>query len=280
MIRSIVLALAMGIAGPNGPHVAIPGLSNDTYLPAEWKSQKTPAESELVCANRSRRRWQLFLESNTLRVRDIDNRPVVDDLPFIINEDKRQTSRAANRRVISVSDGWVVGFDGGEFSKGLWWFSPDGRNQQHIADVNVRGIVRIGDRILALVGLAHGSKDSGDVVEISKFADTWRSRHLISLPGAPEAFAVENTQGLLVLTTQGLVRIVDRGVQQLTYNGYAPLFPSSIVKMPSGALYIGLRHFIVRLSPAEAGYAEDWFVPRNCLRFVATEADCVCDTSP
>lgn len=30
-------------------------------------------------------------------------------------------------KVLETSDGWLVGFDAGEFGGGLWWYRQDGK---------------------------------------------------------------------------------------------------------------------------------------------------------
>ena len=40
---------------------------------------------------------------------------------------------------VKVSDGWIIGFNAGEFGAGLWWFSPDGKKREKISGDQVVG---------------------------------------------------------------------------------------------------------------------------------------------
>ena len=41
--------------------------------------------------------------------------------------------RFGDRHVLGVADGWLVGFNAGEFGGGLWWFSFDGKRSKRIS---------------------------------------------------------------------------------------------------------------------------------------------------
>jgi hypothetical protein len=45
---------------------------------------------------------------------------------------------------------------------------------------------------------------------------------------------------------------------------------------------VGMRHFVIRLTPKGSSYAEDWLVPSHCRRFVdlGFQFGCVCGGLP
>ena len=63
---------------------------------------------------------------------------------------------------------------------------------------------------------------------------------------------------------------------------YGGLYPTSVAVLRSGAIYVGMRHFVTRLTPKGSSYAEDWLVPSNCLRFVdlGFQFRCACGGLP
>jgi hypothetical protein len=91
----------------------------------------------------------------------------VDPLPF---EPEAGEDRSGERRALRVSDGWIVGFNDGEFGGGLWWFDPEGQSSNRIrppvgapvhpddpfAAENVRGLVRVADHILVPASTLRG----------------------------------------------------------------------------------------------------------------------------
>ena len=69
-----------------------------------------------------------------------------------------------------VWDGWLIGFNKGEWGGSLYWFSDDGLSNYKIskARFNLVDFISISNRILALEGLDHGLS-RGSVFEL--FAD-------------------------------------------------------------------------------------------------------------
>jgi hypothetical protein len=238
---------------------------------------RQPTKEDLLCGNHSRNRWDVILVDGALAVRKREPPPVRDPLPFEIDEASVPAWKMANRHVLPVPDGLLVGFEGGEFRGGLWWFNPDGSSRARLTEDNVVGLARARGRILAIVGLAHGVINSGRVLQISKSGAVWQASPFAGLNAAPQAFVAEPDGALLVLTTDGLTRIDETGrSRQVRSLGYHSLYPASMIRLASGALYVGMRHFLVRLSPTDSGYWEEWFVPAECMRFRLADDDCIC----
>jgi hypothetical protein len=55
------------------------------------------------------------------------------------------------------------------------------------------------------------------------------------------------------------------------------LYPNSVAVTPDGVIYIGMRLFVVRLTPHAEEYLEQWMVPDSCTRFQIQGLDCVCE---
>lgn len=254
-------------------------IGSTSRTPPGWSLVPIPDEEQLRCASFSGRRWAVTATKGALRFNVLVRQRRLDELPFEVGPAAVGTwlSEKAHRHSLSVSDGWLVGFDGGEFDGGLWWFAPDGKSRVRLSDANVHGFAAVAGRTFAVTGLAHGPYNDGTVVEIVREHGTWRSVPFANLPTAPDTATAEPPGSLLVLTDAGLVRVDAKGrTRLLVKTNYSGLYPSSMVRLDDGTLYIGMRRFVVRLTPAGDGYREDWLLPSDSRRFRMNESECEC----
>ena len=72
---------------------------------------------------------------------------------------RNSTPRPVNFVALSafarVDDGWLIGFNHGEFGAALYWFSLDGNRNYKISDHQVVDFISTPDGFLAVEGLAH-----------------------------------------------------------------------------------------------------------------------------
>ena len=102
-------------------------------------------------------------------------------------------------------------------------------------------------------------------------------QQVVDLGSAPNAFAKNAPDSMLVLTTTGLLRVETSGkIEHLLKTRYEILYPNSMTLTASGVIYIGMRHFVTRLTPSGNTYTEEWFVPADCTTFAVRDLDCVC----
>ena len=201
-----------------------------------------------------------------------------DSLPFDATEEPLPDAPDSNRFVRSVEDGWLVGYGAGEFGGSLWWIGHNGE-RRYLSEMSVRGIVEVGGRIFVISGLAHAGTRTGRLFEASHGKDgRWSTSVVAELPGFPLAYSSGPDGALLMLTSEGLVRLTAEGVPvTLTSDGYFALHPRSLVVMPSGSLLIGMNLYLLRLTPEETGYREEWFLPEDCARFELIDGECICE---
>src|SRR5207244_13251840 len=76
--------------------------------------------------------------------------------------------------VQQVNDGWLVGFNQGEFGAALYWFSNDGQQKYKISDAQVVDFMRTPRGIIAIQGLAHLSISEGSLIDIARTSDSKR----------------------------------------------------------------------------------------------------------
>src|SRR6185503_15414119 len=109
----------------------------------------------------------------------------------------------------------------------------------------------------------HGPRSVGAVYAALPADGAWSTRKLANLGAAPEAIATERAASVLVLTTKALLRVtateaVEEAAEAQHFEG---LYPNSLAVAGSG-VYVGMRHFVVRLTTDAGKTREEWFVPR------------------
>jgi hypothetical protein len=247
-----------------------------------------PSRSDFDCANYSQSEWAVSLSNDTLRALPRNEAKSGDQLPFAF---KRGEDQVGEQRVRKVSDGWLVGFNSGEFGGGLWWFDEAGGRSErlrppataprHKNDIfqaeNVQGFARLGDDIVVFMGLDHLGGRSGRVFWVRRLAGAWVLEPLAALDASPSAWVVEG-QRILVLTESGLWQVLPGNrVQRLhALDDVGYLYPSSMVQDQDGTLYVGMRRYVLRLQPTEQGWEESWLVASNCVRARINEYSCQC----
>lgn len=258
-----------------------------------------PSAEDLLCGNYSDEEWSVSVAGGKLKVKRGANSPQPDPLPFEVpgGED-----RIGRRHIARVTDGWLVGFDAGEFGGGLWWHSSDGRGSVHVSpstdgpahpnDVhraeNVLGFVRMRGELLVLMGLDHGSSRSGRVFRSVKRDNHWALASVAVLDARPAAWTIDGSR-LLVLTESGLWAVtVDMGATQIHRSdttdqpafphlaALALLYPNSLVRGPDGALYAGMRRYVLRFEPLGDQWTETWLVSKDCVRVRIVGLECQC----
>jgi|RhiMethySRZTD1v2_1073278.scaffolds.fasta_scaffold21150_3 hypothetical protein len=281
----LVIALFFVGCATNAEQVgssASSGNRQSASLPAPpgWVQYPAPAadSSALRCANFSQREWKVSLKNDEVKISPFSEGHTEESLPFKIQPKNAAGGLAGDRHVKRVSDGWLVGFDAGEFGGALWWFSIDGLKRKKLADENVVGFADSSLGVLVLVGLAHMGSDRGRVLQVKEGDEGQRQVSVLAdLKGAPRAFAKEASNSMLVLTTNRFVRVLTTGkVEELLSTNYGSLYPNSMTLSKTGMIHIGMRHFITRLTPINGSYKEEWFVPVDCQRFRMREYDCLC----
>jgi hypothetical protein len=248
--------------------------------PAGWVLYPAPAADspDLRCANASRHEWQVSLKNDEVKISPGSARQTGESLPFKINLEKVGPWLGWVRHVKRVSDGWLVGFNNGEFGGGLLWFSVDGLKHKELARDNVVGFADSSLGVLVLVGLAHLGMDHGKVLQVGEGNEGERQVKVIAdLNECPYTFATETPNSVLVVTTKRLVRVLTTGkIEELLSTNYTHLYPNSMTLSKAGTIHVGMRHFVTRLTPMNGGYKEEWFVPVDCRQFTMREHNCLC----
>jgi hypothetical protein len=269
-----------------GAVLATAGRVQAQNLPSGWTPYPTPkSDSEtLRCANYSiRREWRVSVSNGTLDIAVIPfERGGAQSQVFKKQElppgIRRLEGMVGRQSTVKLQNGWLLGFDAGEFGGGLRFASDDGATQM-LNRENVHGFVATPEGVLVLAGLAHMGLDSGKIFVVPYAVKSPRDvRLLVELDGAPEAFTKVSDEAMLVVTTRGVSRISSSGGSELLLRrDLGMLYPNSVAATPDGVIYIGARLFVIRLSPHAGEYLEQWMLPDSCSHFEIRGLDCVCD---
>lgn len=230
--------------------------------PSDWYEIPIPSEAArrklwLDAAKDSEVAWRVFLDDGRVRaellrdsVRRRRRRRKATPECDAVAEFCENASAIAR-----VEDGWLVGFDFGEFGGGLCWISEDGLDSYRISDHRIVDFVPEGDEVVAIEGLAHLVFDEGSVIRIAWCEDNarWIVRREIPLPGKPFAMSLQPGVGLMITLTDRLCLLRSGNAIDTLLAGapWRRLYPSSSVLGPDGrTLYIGMRRFVVEVELA------------------------------
>lgn len=148
-----------------------------------------------------------------------------------------------------VDDGWLVGFNRGEFGAALYWFSAEGKRNYKISDHQVADFFSQPDGWYAIEGLAHLTSSQGSVIRITRPQphEPWQASTVAKLPFAPYAVSVRRDGTMLITLSDALVSVgTDGKVATLLADApWGSLYPNSSVLSPGEQkLYIGMRQFV------------------------------------
>jgi hypothetical protein len=231
--------------------------------------------------------WQVSLADGVTTAERLKSREHVDPIPFTY---AKSEDRRGSRHVARVEDGWLVGFDAGEFGGGLWWFGgPDGHKSRRIRpspkspanpnDVfhaeNVLGLPLVRGHRLVLMGLDHLTGRSGRVFRAVAGPTGWDLAPVAVLDAQPDVWLVDGSR-LLFLTESGLWTSNGFEARRMHALALGALGPTSMVRAADGAFYIGMRYYVLRLAERGDSWEEAWFVPASCQRMQLRDYECEC----
>ena len=236
---------------------------------SRWRTTK-PAEYDSAAwreANDSDRDWEVSRRGTgvvvKLRPWDEPDQP----LPFEIKPPKGSYAPMlrGQRYVTMVNNGWIVGFNAGEWGGTLWWFSSDGRKKYMISKDQVSGFFPSKAGLLAIEGLAHMSIDKGRIIRLRQNRKgRWATERFVDLKHAPYAAALDSGGSLIVATSGQLLRVHPNKTIDVILNReyWSGLYPDSMAIAPSGTIYLGMRYAVARMRRSAAGYKVDWITPQ------------------
>ena len=268
------------------------GSQNTTHYtletPPGWTLYPAPdSESDaMACAYYSKSDWVVKLEDRRVRI-SLLPQTLKDDrqqLPFELKPTDVAPGLDGVRfisgycRVKGVSDGYLVAFYAGGWGGTLHWFNQAGTRHEKLVDGPIVSLGTLSTMVVA-VKQALGDDGKGEALQIVKRDTGWAAVPFATIPSNPRLTVTESDHSMLIITQQGLFRLRASGeVESIIRTNYDGLYPNSMVRSDSGAVYIGMRHFVTRLVPSGGEWLEQWLIPEDCTRFQLDEKlmECVC----
>lgn len=240
-----IFAFAIGLSA------AEPEYSRDI---SGWQEIPVPPEGEnpdravwYFAANYSDISWRVYLENTRPKARLIHS--ANDDLPDPAPFDAKADNFSGASHFKKIDDGWLVGFNHGEFGSALYWFNDDGKQHYKISNHQVVAFFSLSDGVYAIEGLAHMGASCGSVIRITRSANVarWQASRVVRLPYAPNTVAVRRDGSILIVLSDSFVSVdQDHHVTTLISDAaWGGLYPSSSILLPNESrLYVGMRQFV------------------------------------
>lgn len=259
-----MICISLGLAFTPPP---TPACAQTVTMPAGWISTAEPSgpfeqHSKLMQANYSSHEWRVSMSSGRLEITDDSNRDQENRGVVFPSHFHRTTDMMGRAMTARAGDGWLVGFNAGEFGGGLWWTNSDGERARLLTRENVQAFLSRGKDVLVFTGLAHMTYDSGTVYLFRSTGDDAALSRIADLGSAPSAVLLENTGSVLVAVSNGVVALRPEGsIVRLYKQDKMPiLYPNSITGAESGAIFVGMRFYVLRLQRrADGTYKSTWF---------------------
>lgn len=171
------------------------------------------------------------------------------DLPFDASIDLSTHYKNIDPfQAIKTDDGWITGYNRGEFGSAIYWYNDDGTQRKKLSEHRVNGFTVVKNRIFAAEGIAHMSLDEGSIIEIVKVNQQWAVLEFIALPESAEAITQLPNGDLAVITSSAIRRLtLDKKLSTLATNrDWMYLYPNSITS-DDKFIYVGMRAYIARI---------------------------------
>ncbi len=212
-------------------------------------------------ANRSDYEWKVLKEGDTVKAvfgKDVNRSH--EKPPFTPHAENFQDTYPYAS--LKVDDGWLIGFNQGEFGRALYWFDRSGQSRYKISNHQVVAFFPSSNEILAIEGLAHLSSSYGSITRLTK-SHRWQAEKLTLLPEAPYA-GVQFLDGRLLLVLSSSLaeysRKENREILKFVEKDgdWGGLYPNSVVLTNDQTkAYIGMRQYVA-----------EYHFERRTLRFL------------
>src|SRR5690554_1402988 len=132
---------------------------------------------------------------------------------------------------VKLENGYLIGFDNGEFGGSLYWFGDNGIDNYKICNGNIKDIIFIDDKIFVTEGLAHLSRDRGQILELEFNDGRWISKKFMDLKNVPYSTQLTTKNELIILTSKQLLKVSSdkMKIELITDGFWLGLYPNSSI---------------------------------------------------
>lgn len=228
-----------------------------------WKSYPTPQMDSVFKYNNSDTTWFVTLSKSgkVLAENKIARWLSPDKLPFKTAVDTNPPYKIRGFQTVKkVVNGYLVGYNRGEWGGDLSWYSGNGDSSYRILYSNVIAITEINSTLFLIEGLAHLSYSGGSICQLQQdINNKWQVIKKIDLPSAPSVIAYYNNKLLIIATDDILIFDGYEKLESLKTEGFwGILYPQSAV-IVDDTLYLGMRKGIYKFNLKTK--EEKWLTP-------------------
>lgn len=189
----------------------------------------------------------------------------------------------AQRSVVQVDDGYLIGFGGGEYGGSLWWYPREPGPGRLLATAVVHEIVATptAGEFAVIAGLAHMDTNTGTALFVARIQGEWRVLREVSLLGSPQVHVVR-PDGILMADSSAVTFLPWRGSVRTLRRFSVRALSGSFAFGPAGQIAVGRSVVVSVLTPTPAGdYAEESYRPKECRKFSYWRGlVCMCSGAP
>lgn len=212
-----------------------------TFL-KNWNTYPIP--ENILGYSSARNNWIVYLDKNEIRV--------IDDFSYTYKQNLSnkklpfKIEQPGLIDVIQVNDGYLVGFNRGEWGGSLYWYSKNGKKSIKIGgsvfSTSPIQFIKRDNQIYAITGLSHMTMSYGDILKIEKKQKQWIVEEYIKLPDAPCAIQLDSKDNMLVFTSSGLYSIdKEARLDTLAIKLRRPITPIIEIELPNDTLRIAKK---------------------------------------
>lgn len=210
-----------------------------------WHSYPVQTKDDsIVKYNYSPKEWTVSIKNGEVFVAEKKENGTIGNLPFKVQVNEEDKINAiGDVCYLKVDDGFLVGFNRGEWGGSLYWFATDGKKHYKISNDEVVQFIQRDSHNYAIQGLYHMGLSEGSIISIEKKNGKWKASSYLALPKAPEAITLDNLGNFYIATSNSILKI-DKIPQKYTLIedgiwAYG-LYVNSIVAKDD-VLYIGMH---------------------------------------
>lgn len=231
----------------------------------DFETDSVPTKETQYKWHNSKIHWIIEKKNDSIKIRQNDYKYFKgDSLPFSQKQiAKKITNRYSIRAVKKVSDGYIVGLNGGEFGGGLWFISINGKKSYEISSyIRIKQIFEFNNKLYVIRGLAHLGSSYGSLFELKK-DKKWKISKNFQLPNAPNFVIIEN-ENILILTSDRLMSFDknEKLVEILKAPFYWGMYYPSSAIVESNVIYLAMRKGILKITDFKSDHNFEWLVKK------------------
>ncbi|BDD10848.1 hypothetical protein FUAX_32800 [Fulvitalea axinellae] len=236
------------------------------YSLNDFTLDSLPLGDKLYEANHSKDNWLIEKVGERIIIeKDLYKRTEAPELPFSSKKiASTLNKRSTVKHIHKVKDGYLLGYNSGEFGGGLYFISNNGEHGYAIEQSQrIRQFISFNNKIFALEGLAHLGTSQGCLLELKK-EGKWVISKKITLPDSPD-YGIQHKDELLIVSSEHVVSFNRK--EELNTVLKAPfywgmLYPSSAI-IDDNSLYIAMRKGILKISDFSQSPTYKWYVKKG-----------------